>query len=93
MCRQVLVTMPSSCEIVFKVMASPPRPSNRRMAIDRVTAGTARTRGPVPAADSWELASLIWLSDFYCGKHTLGALWPVAPNLTLNCIYTINRRH
>ncbi|MNQ29859.1 hypothetical protein D3C85_431830 [compost metagenome] len=59
MCRQVLVTMPSSCEIVFNVIGSPPLPSKRRIAIDRVTAGTARTRGPAAAAGSWVLVSLI----------------------------------
>ena len=43
MCRHVLVTIVSDCAIAFTPIGSGLRPSSRRMAIERETAGTGRT--------------------------------------------------
>ena len=44
MCRQVLVTSPSDWAIALTPIGAGLLPSSRRIAIDRLTAGTGRTR-------------------------------------------------
>jgi len=46
MCSVVLGTSPSACAIAFRPSGVRLRLSRRRIAIARVTAGTARMRGP-----------------------------------------------
>ena len=89
MCRQVLVTMSSSCEIAFSVSGAGLRPSSRRIATARVTAGTGRTRGPAVVVAASEGLVLIVVSRGGA-KHTAGGQCP-SQGVVQYCICTINR--